>query len=301
MEKNKIDILEGYLSKIDDIPTLPYVIVQIMEKIHQPDPRIKELADLVMTDQVLTTRMLKLVNSVFWGLNKELTSVKAAIIYLGLREISNLIYSVSLTNTFERDTPLMKRVLFWEHSFGCAICSKYVAQRIGYQDEDLAYVAGLLHDIGEVVIAIYFQDEFEQVVCHVLDHGMTFCEAEDDVLGINHTDFGSWLIDKWSVPVVLSDVVAYHHSIEKAEKNEALVGIVRLADLICQYHRLDFGYSDGVSLTSEIVSVWRFLSKHCPGITRIEMKPFLEEFNDQIGAVKEMVKKVYLRKEIVEA
>lgn len=117
------EVLDDYLSKIEDIPTLPYIVIQLFNKIHQPDPKVGELADLIMMDQILTTKMIRLVNSSYWGLNRQITSVKETIVYLGMREISNLVYSVTLTNTFERDAPLMERVRFWEHSFGCALYS----------------------------------------------------------------------------------------------------------------------------------------------------------------------------------
>jgi len=289
----KQDVLEDYLSKIKDIPTLPYIVIQLFEKIHAPEPRIDELADLIMMDQVLTTQMIRLVNSAYWGLNRKITSVKETIVYLGLREISNLVYSVTLTNTFERDAPLMKRVHFWEHSFGCALSSRLIAKRVGYRDVELAYLAGLLHDIGESIIAIHMYHEFEEVVQRVLDSGMTFVQAEDEVLGINHTDFGPWLIQKWLLPERLCDVIAYHHTIEKAEENKPLVCIVRLADLICLYHKLDFGHPEGESIESEANKTWKMLVECYPRLGRTDIKVIFDEFNDHIESVRQTVKTVY--------
>ena len=287
-------IVEGFLSQVQDLPTIPYVVVQIMERIQQPEPEIEELADLIMTDQVLTTQLLRMVNSAFYGLNRTVASVKETVIYLGLREIENLIYSVTLTNTFEIDAPLLKRIRFWEHSFGCALYSRLIAKKLGYPGKEQAYLAGLLHDIGEVIIALHLYQDFEKVVRLVKDDGKTFYQAEEEVLGINHTDLGSWLVDRWKLPSSLSNVITYHHTLEKAGEEDALlVAIVRMADLVCLYHKLDFGYSEGESLTAEIVTVWRMLASKFPALAREDMQKFLEECNEQISAVKNAVQMVY--------
>lgn len=297
MALSKKDILEEHLSKIVDLPTLPYIVIQLFDKIHKPDPKVDELADLIMMDQVLTTQMIRLVNSAFWGLNRKITSVKETIVYLGLREISNLVYSVTLTNTFERDAPLMKRVRFWEHSFGCALSARLISKRVGYPDAELAYLAGLLHDIGESIIAIHLYHDFEKVVHLVLDRKITFHEAEDEVLGINHTDFGPWLIEKWFLPERLSEVIACHHSIEKASENKALVAIVRLADLICLYHKLDFGHPEGEDIKNEVLKTWKILVECYPKMANVNIKEFFEEFNEHIESVKQTVKAVYKMEE----
>ena len=208
---------------------------------------------------------------------------------------------LSLANTFERDAPLMKRVLFWEHSFGCAICSRLIARRMGYDDEELAYLAGLLHDIGEVILALQFHEEFERVVRLVRDRQMTFYTAEEEVLGINHTDFGPWLVEKWRIPTALSDTIANHHDIEKAESGLDLVLIVRLADLICTYHSLNFGYQEEADPTAEMVAIWHKLVKRYRNLKHADMNAFLEEFDDHIQSVKQMVGQVYTVEDTVPA
>jgi len=299
MDQIKREKLEEYLSQVTDIPTLPHIVIKLFNKIHEPEPDVEELADLIMSDQVLTTRMIRMVNSAFWGLNREVNSVREAIVFLGLREITNLIYSVSLANTFEHDTPLLKRVRFWEHSLGCALISKEIAIRAHFQDRELAYLAGLVHDIGEVIIAVHFSKEFEKVVEMVLDKHTTFYSAEDVVLGINHTDFGAWLVRDWKLPSILSDVVSFHHNPLEVPDHKILVAIVRLADLICLYHQLDFGYSEGENIMPDIVNLWHFLSTQSKYIADIELSEFLDEVNKNIEDVKSTVDSLYGQGETV--
>lgn len=293
MDEVKLQLIEETVGQIEDLPTLPHIVVQLLDKMHQPDPQIEELADLVMTDQVLTTAMITIVNSAFWGLTREVTSIRESIIYLGLRQVENLIYSVSLTNTFEQDAPLLKRVRFWEHSFGVALCSRLIAQRLRYPDEEMAYLAGLLHDIGEVILALYLYPTFEKVVEKIVEEGATFCDAEEAVLGFDHADVGAWLVDRWNLPPGLRSVIAHHHNVQNAAEDTLLVGIVRMADLICLYHHLDFGITEGEQVVPELLATWQWLVKRYPQLKAVKMKPFLEEFNDQIEVVKGMISSVY--------
>ncbi|MCK5147507.1 HDOD domain-containing protein [bacterium] len=293
MKAERHALVEDTLGEIENLPTLPHIVVQLLDKMHEKNPKIEELADLIMTDQVLTTQMISLVNSAFWGLNREVTSIRESVVYLGLRQVENLIYSVSLTNTFEQDAPLLKRVRFWEHSFGVALCSRLIAQRLRYPDEEMAYLAGLLHDIGEVILALYLHPVFKKVVEKVVDEKISFCAAEEAILGFNHTDVGSWLVSRWKLPPGLSAVISHHHNIQEATQDPLLVGMVRMADLICLYHKLDFGIAESESVIPEILSTWQYLGGTFPKLQKIKMKPFLQEFNQQIELVKGMVRAVY--------
>ena len=204
-----------------------------------------------------------------------------------------MVYSVSLTNTFEQDSPLLKRVRFWEHSFGVALCTRLIAQRLHYPDEEMAYLAGLLHDIGEVILALYLYPDFEKVVEKIVEDECTFCEAENALLGFDHTDVGSWLVKRWQLPPGLPSVIAHHHNVKEAVDEPLLVGMVRMADLICLYHDLDFGITEGEKVVPEILATWQYLGKTYPELRKLKMRSFLEEFNQQIEVVKGMVRAVY--------
>lgn len=286
---------ESMITSIEDLPTLPHVVLQLMDKLNEPDPSVDELADMIMSDQVLTTRLLRFVNSAYFGFYRMINSVKETILYLGVNEIRNLIYSAVLTNTFERDAPLIKRVRFWEHSLGCALFSKFIAKRIGYPALEMAYLGGLLHDIGEAILALHQYKEFEQVVFQVLDNGTSFYVEEDKILGINHTDFGPWLSEHWLLPSQMNDVISFHHSVLEADENKILVALVRIADLTCLYHNLDFGYKEEEeTLTEEIVELWNFLTGEIPHLAKMDAKQLFKELSGQVEVVKGTVDKIFM-------
>ncbi len=292
MDDMRQELIERYLGQAEDLPTLPYIVVQILEKMHDKNPQIEKIADLIMTDQVLTAQMFQMVNSAFWGLNRKITSIRETIIYLGLRQVETLVYSVALTNTFEQDAPLLKRVHFWEHSFGCAMISRIISERVGFKQAESAYLAGLLHDIGEVILAVFLSKKFEKVVEYVLENNTSFYLAEDHVMGFNHTDLGPWLVERWKLPATLSNVISDHHHLSEAEE-PLLTTIVRLADLICIYYQLDFGINEGERLTVDIMEAWRKLNSLAPKPIKLQIKPFLDEFEEQIDIVKSTVAEVY--------
>ncbi len=294
ISEKRQQLLQSYIDQIDDLPTLPYAVIQLTNKIHDPNPQIDELADLIMTDQILTTKLMRIVNSAYWGLNRKIESVRETIIYLGLREIENLIYSVTLTNTFEIDAPLMKRVKFWEHSFGCALYSRLIAEMIGFEGKEMAYLGGLLHDVGESIIALQLYNKFEDVVQLVKDKQYTFYQAEDEVLGINHTDFGLWLEKHWMLPEMITHIICNHHSAERTQKDKDIIlDVVRLADFICLYHRLDFGFKEGEDLKTGIISVWKRLCEDFPRLGEVKIKDFVDQCNNQIDNIKRTVQMVY--------
>ncbi|MEW6746942.1 MAG: HDOD domain-containing protein [Planctomycetota bacterium] len=253
----KTSSLERFLSTLGEgrLHTLPNVVIRLLDKLSEPDPDLNELADLLLSDQVLTARMLRFVNSPVFGLRRRMESVRETIAYLGLGEIQNLVYSVTVTNTFERDAPLLKRVRLWEHRFGCALFSRLVAKAVNYAKNELAYLGGLLHDIGEAIIAIHAYKDFEKVLKYATDQRTTTLVAERAVLGFDHTDIGPWMGKHWQLAAELPDVISHHHDVLRSEKDKALVAIVRVADLACLQHGVHAGPVSGEEVDRELVKL----------------------------------------------
>ncbi len=165
---------------------------------------------------------------------------------------------------------------------------------IGFEGKEMAYLGGLLHDVGESIIALRLYYKFEEVVQRVNEKHYTFYQAEDEVLGINHTDFGPWLEEHWMLPEMITHIICNHHSLERTEKDKDIIlDVVRLADLICLYHRLDFGFKEGEDLKTGIISVWKRLCEDFPRLREVKIKDFLDQCNNQIDNIKRTVQMVY--------
>jgi len=285
--------LHSYLQKIEYVPTIPIVVNQVLVELQKPDVDLDEVADIIMADQVLTLRIIRLINSAFWGLQHQVQSLKEAIVYLGLREVRNVVLTTWLVNVFVSKVAKFKIETFWEHSFGCALLCRLIARQIGYHDPDRAYLGGLLHDVGEVIFCQYFPEEFAQIVYLVENQMISFHEAEEKIMGINHTDIGIWLIDHWHLPHYLGEVIEKHHTPQEAEHEPDLVAIVNLADLFCRLRGLGYGFYEKLEVIFENEPAWQVLTNINSSLKDIDLEKFTLDLDDRVDEVKVAVQGIY--------
>ena len=149
MDKNlMMERAEILVGAVDDLPTIPIVATKVLQLLDDPDVSTEEIADLMLTDQVMTARVMKLINSPVYKPAQEITSLKRALVYLGLRHVRELALTTSVINAFDGTSGALELNAFWEHSFGVGMVSKIIAQKIGYQDLEKAYISGIIHDLG---------------------------------------------------------------------------------------------------------------------------------------------------------
>ncbi|MRR39571.1 HDOD domain-containing protein, partial [bacterium] len=152
-----------------DLPTIPAVATQVLSLLDQPDVDIDQVAELLLTDQVMAARVLKMVNSPLYRPSTAITSLKGALVYLGLRHIREFILTCAFIQGFEGKEGVLGVKSFWEHSFGVGIVARIIAEKVGYHDTEKAYIGGLIHDIGEVFLSYYLKDEFQRVVDTIME------------------------------------------------------------------------------------------------------------------------------------
>jgi putative nucleotidyltransferase with HDIG domain len=199
---------------METIQPIPQVALKILRLIENEEYAITALADEIRKDQVISARTLKLCNSVAFAGRNRVDSLDQALVYLGLRRLVKLVISVSVNEFFSHSGlgySLCKGGLY-HHAVGTAIVAEKLAEYTASVEPDLAYTAGLLHDIGKVVL--------------------DFSEAEKEILGLDHTQVGSKLARKWSFPESLRDIIRHHHEPENATRHPELAHVVYLADLL---------------------------------------------------------------------
>lgn len=255
MHKGK---LEEIVEKVQKLPTLPSVANRITNLINDPTCTAIRLAEVINKDQSLTTRVLRLVNSAFYSLSAEVTNVKHGIALLGFRTISQMVISISVFDVFAgRYGEEFDRRGFWKHSIGCGVIAKIVARHSRYAKEDDCFTAGLLHDIGKVVLDQYLHDDMIQIIQRTREKEISFVDAEEEVMGLNHAEIGGQVMKKWNIPLPVLVAVQHHHQ-EPEERNgspfsqDRIVDIVRLSDVICKCENI--GYT-GDSIVPELKEV----------------------------------------------
>jgi putative nucleotidyltransferase with HDIG domain len=228
----RIWTLEEMVEKTSDLPSIPAATLAVMREAESPTGSAHSVARCLMQDQALTTRVLRLANSAFYGLSRQVVEIPEAVVVLGMRTIRNLCL---LASTY----PWMNKPLagydlpagaLWAHSFGVGVGAQLVAQRTGQQRADLAFTAGLLHNIGKVVINLWIDRKLAHLHALALEENLTFDEAERRVLGYDHAEVGAHLAEQWNLPKILVEAIRFHHAPNAADNR--LVDSVHVADLL---------------------------------------------------------------------
>jgi putative nucleotidyltransferase with HDIG domain len=235
---------QTFLKKLDsipDIPTLPNIVIKVNEMLQDDDTSIKKLSKVIEKDQSIVTKILTLVNSTFYGFRSRIKNISHAVIVLGFNTIRNAVVSVSIIKTFSGEKTFEGFDIrdFWKHSVGVAVTSMHLAERTRLDSPDDCFVAGLLHDIGKVVLSQHFTEPFGLVWKSVKEDGLSFFEAEQKLLPVNHAQIGGHLAKKWQFPVSLIDTITYHHAIRKSVSNPSQLTIVHTADTIANNYEID--------------------------------------------------------------
>jgi len=242
--------LEALIRQVRDLPALPAAVVRVMHLTDDPKAGMADVARALASDQALAARVLKLANSAFYGSSRRISTVSEAVITLGMRTTRNLVMATSCQGMLERNVAgyALPPGALWRHSLACASAAQALAIRARYRATEEAFVAGLLHDIGKVVLNTYLKDQFARVFLRAAQGDMTFAEAEREVLGFDHAQAGACLLERWSLPASLVTAVRWHHAPLQSPSPSLLPCLVHVADAVCLTLGVGLGL-DGLAYT----------------------------------------------------
>jgi putative nucleotidyltransferase with HDIG domain len=229
------------LDRIKDIPTLPIIVLELNKLLRDPDTSIKTVCDTIEKDQAITLKILKLVNSAFYGFKSKISDLRNAVALLGYNAVRNAIVSLSVINSFPKRISLtdFDISIFWKHSLAVAVTSKNIAQLSKNESADNCFVGGLLHDTGKVILAQYFPELFETVWSTLQNEQISFYASERKTLPIDHAKVGAHLAGKWQLPRGLVDAIRWHHEFQPELKSANFVRNIYLANFIVNAYDLD--------------------------------------------------------------
>ncbi len=211
MKKNSSPIFNK-IETSKQLPSLPHILLKLIEACNKEEAKIKEISRIISKDSSLSARVMAMVNSAYYNLPNKVTSTEQALVLLGIDTIKNIAISASIKNVFKgaKDEAGFNLKGFWVHSLMCAILSKSIAVKIAYDSPDEAFLAGLLHDIGKLVLWINFTDEYKKII-DSSNKQTDLLLAGEIQLGASHPEVGAWLIKHWKLQSFISDAVLYHH------------------------------------------------------------------------------------------
>ena len=223
------------LGSVDQLPTLPVIYTKISELLRAPNSTVQKVSEVIAEDQAMAAKVLRMVNSSFYGFPKRIGSLQRAVVILGFNEIKSLVLATGVLQMFgkfktEHGFDMDK---LWEHSIGCAVASRVVAEAAQLSNVEDVFAGGLMHDIGKVIHAVNLPKQFVKVIHDVQETGRTMIESEDEILGFNHTETGRALAEKWDFAEITIEMIANHHISNGSDKLGKEVAAVHLGNTLC--------------------------------------------------------------------
>lgn len=206
------------INKIKELTTPPTILQAVLDLINSPDSSAKELSEVILKDPGLTARVLRMANSSFYAYYKKITTVNQAVMVMGINAVKYFILSITVLNQLntQREKSKINVKQLWTHFLEVASASKNLAASIGYKMPEEAYVAGILHDVGIVLLEREFPDEYLKVL-QLAARGKALNKAEREIFGVDHQEIGGYLTNYWNMPQIISDSITTHHPTSENE------------------------------------------------------------------------------------
>lgn len=201
------------LSRIEDLPSIPIVLTEIMTMLDDENLKSKNLAETIERDQMLTTRVLRVANSPYYGFTRKISTVELAIALIGINTIRDIVTGIMVKRIFvDTHRSVINLDSYWKYSIFCAGATKYFAAKLKYRPLGESFVTGLMHDMGVLLLSTYFSEEYKEVLIQLeMDHRYSLVQAEQKILQTNHAEVASWLADKWNLPSKICLALKNHH------------------------------------------------------------------------------------------
>ena len=285
--------IEDRLRNCPCLPSLASIENALKELLGADQRYTSQIAEIIRRDPSLTARLLRLVNSVHYGISRPVKSIEEAVFFLGMRQIRQLAMVTPVIEDFQilaGHTRLEWRG-FWRHCIATALMTREVIDLVQSDRGELDYVAGLLHDVGKIAMASAFPEHFAEIYIHRTEAEKELMELEREVLGVDHAELGAIYLSKQTLPEAFVEIVRYHHEPDKATDQGKVASAVQVADLLVQEAKL--GYSGRCPLTQQDLWCncvgWNLLFSHQTveerAITRGSLKHSIERIPATIEGI----------------
>ncbi|WP_188020315.1 HDOD domain-containing protein [Deferribacter autotrophicus] len=232
------------LEKVKDIPPLPQIASKILAVMNSKDYSISEVVYYASKDVALTAEILKVANSAIFSPRDEIKDLRHAIVILGEKNLKSLLAALSMKSYFYKNEPkkdLANKI--WEHSLSVAIMARLLSQHVTDVDSSEAFLLGILHDIGKVILLLT-TEFYEEIVTIARKTNVNICEIESNLIGFNHAEIGGYVLKEWKLPRTYYEKVYYHHDV--TEYNDKMIALLGVSNYLVNTKGIGLNLSDEV-------------------------------------------------------
>ncbi len=234
----------------DKIASPPRVFQRVNEIVNDPNSTTEDIARAIGEDAGITLRLLRVVNSAFFGYNQKIESLDQAVLALGTRQVRDLVLATTVAEKFEGlPGDLINMERFWQHSLACGVMARSLAQMRREENLEPFFLGGMLHDVGRLVMFSKMPEKCREIIARCLKTSQVMHAVEQELFGYDHAEVGGCLLNSWGLPVQLEEAVASHHLPQRAVRNPMLSSVVHIADVVV--HALKLGNS-GISMVPKL-------------------------------------------------
>ncbi len=280
---------ENILKSIKDLPAFPATVHKVTELIDSPDYSVTDMVDIIKYDQSITANILRMANSAYFGVRREVSTLHDAMVFLGREDIVRIVNAAGTSRFYENKVKgyyHQEATRLWEHSVGVALMSQILSRKICDSEDTRLFTIGLLHDIGKVVLGEFVHDSFEKIVDLVSDQKYSFLEAEKEVIGVDHAELGGKMAYLWKFPQEIKDAITYHHRPDlMTQGDDTIPWIIYLADQTCMMMGIGGGM-DGLAYRGlgEVIDKFKLRQKDFE-MSMIQLSEDLEKAKELLSLV----------------
>ncbi|GAB4253069.1 MAG: hypothetical protein Kow00109_28730 [Acidobacteriota bacterium] len=263
--------LEAFLREVGTLPSLPSLYLQLTEELASPDASPSRVSRIISKDLGLTTKILQIVNSAYFGLSRQISSVERAVLLLGLEMLRTLALSASVFSMFEPSKMAGLAVAgLWRHSMNCSGMARKLGNRLRLKSDTIEHLvtAAFLHDVGKLLLADRKPQKYAEVTRKIREENLTPFEAEKEIFGFDHAQVGALLLNRWQLPEPVAEGVLWHHypSVQESEQDHTFAGIIHVLDYLEHQHHgevvelhleLDRDFLGRIGVDNSVLAEWK--------------------------------------------
>ena len=272
-QEDLITKYKGEVLAVQNLPTLPSALQEMNRMLDDPNVSTEQIAELISKDQVLSAKVLKMVNSPIYGFPGRISSVQHALVLLGFNVVRGLLLS---TTVFDNLNAEMRKL--WDHSMACSMACAEIARTLKFKDPGEFAVSGLLHDIGKVVIEVQVPEAAREIRKLVKEKDLDIRQAEEEVLGFMHDKVNGWLAGTWRLPLTLREGITYHHNPTGARNYTEIACVVHIGDFIARiFHQGSGGDDQAPTIMPQAFKIL--------GLTQDKLEEILDETTEKFSEI----------------